>query len=126
MERLIFLFAAGGFGTLARYAIATWVQRTTDSGFPWGILAANAIGSFAFGLLYSLAEEHNLLSGELRIAILVGFLGAFTTFSTFAFDTGQLIRDERYIWAAGNMVLNNAIGLALVFIGVWVGRLQTT
>ncbi|MFP6679419.1 MAG: fluoride efflux transporter CrcB [Dehalococcoidia bacterium] len=126
MERLIFLFAAGGLGTLARYAIATWVQRTTDSGFPWGILAANAIGSFAFGLLYSLAEEHNLLSGELRIAILVGFLGAFTTFSTFAFDTGQLIRDERYIWAAGNMVLNNAIGLALVFIGVWVGRLQTT
>jgi len=126
MERLIFLFAAGGLGTLARYAIATWVHRTTDSGFPWGILAANAIGSFAFGLLYSLAEEHNLLSGELRIAILVGFLGAFTTFSTFAFDTGQLIRDERYIWAAGNMVLNNAIGLALVFIGVWVGRLQTT
>ena len=112
MERLIFLFAAGGGGTLARYAIATWVQRTTDSGFPWGILAANAIGSFAFGLLYSLAEEHNLLSGELRIAILVGFLGAFTTFSTFAFDTGQLIREERYIWAAGNMVLNNAIGLA--------------
>mgnify|MGYP001959192392 CR=1 FL=1 len=79
---------------------------------------------FAVGLLYTLAEEHNLLTGELRIAVLVGFLGAFTTFSTFAFDTSQLIRDDRYIWAASNMVLNNAIGLSLVFVGIWIGRLQ--
>ena len=126
MERFFFLFAAGGLGTLGRYAVATWVQRTADSGFPWGILAANAIGSFVFGLLYSLAEEHDLLTGELRIAVLVGFLGAFTTFSTFAFDTGQLIRDERYMWAAGNMILNNGIGLSLVFTGVWLWRLQTS
>ncbi|MFP6595539.1 MAG: fluoride efflux transporter CrcB [Dehalococcoidia bacterium] len=126
MERLLFLFAAGGLGTIGRYAIATWVQRTASTDFPWGILAANSIGSFAFGLLYSLAEEHDLLTGELRIAVLVGFLGAFTTFSTFAFDTSQLIRDDRYIWAASNMVLNNAIGLSLVFLGIWIGRLQAS
>ena len=125
MERILFLFAAGGLGTIGRYAVATWVQRASSSDFPWGILAANAIGSFAFGLLYSLAEEHNLLTGELRIAVLVGFLCAFTTFSTFAFDTGQLMRDERYLWAASNMILNNAIGLSLVFVGIGVGRLQT-
>ncbi|HJM52973.1 MAG TPA: fluoride efflux transporter CrcB [Dehalococcoidia bacterium] len=124
MERLLFLFAAGGVGTLARYAVSTWVQRAATTEFPWGILVANSIGSFAVGLLYTLAEEHNLLTGELRIAVLVGFLGAFTTFSTFAFDTSQLIRDDRYIWAASNMVLNNAIGLSLVFVGIWIGRLQ--
>ena len=126
MERLLFLFAAGGLGTIARYGISTWVQRSVSTDFPWGILAANSIGSFAFGLLYSLAEEHDFLSGELRIAVLVGFLGAFTTFSTFAFDTSQLIRDDRYIWAASNMILNNAIGLSLVFLGIWIGRLQAS
>ncbi len=126
MERILFLFAAGGLGTIGRYAVATWVQRASSSDFPWGILAANAMGSLAFGLIYSLAEEHNLLSGEARIAVLVGFLGAFTTFSTFAFDTGQLIRDDRYLWAAGNMILNNAIGLSLVFVGIGLGRLQAS
>ena len=126
MERLLFLFAAGGLGTLARYGASNWVQRSTTTDFPWGILTVNAIGSLALGLLYSLAEEHNLLSGELRIAVLVGFLGAFTTFSTFAFDTSQLLRDDRYLWAAGNMVLNNALGLSLVFARIWVGRLQAS
>ena len=126
MERLLFLFAAGGLGTLARYGVSNWVQRSTTTDFPWGILTVNALGSLALGLLYSLAEEHNLLSGELRIAVLVGFLGAFTTFSTFAFDTNQLLRDDRYLWAAGNMVLNNALGLSLVFAGIWIGRLQAS
>ena len=126
MERLLFLFAAGGLGTLARYGVATWVQRTTTTDFPWGIVAVNAIGSFVPGLLYTLAEEHNRLTGELRIAVLVGFIGAFTTFSPFAFDTGQLIREDRYMWAVGNMILNNAIGLSLVFVGIWIGRLQAS
>ncbi|MDA1258004.1 MAG: CrcB family protein [Chloroflexi bacterium] len=126
MERILFLFAAGGLGTIGRYAIATWVQRESHTSFPFGVMAANALGSLAFGLIYSLAEERDLLTGEARIAVLVGFLGAFTTFSTFAFDTGQLIRDDRYLWAAGNIILNNAIGLSLVFIGIWLGRLQTS
>ena len=126
MERILLLFAAGGLGTLGRYAVATWVERASSTDFPWGILAANALGSLAFGVIYSLAEEHNLLSGEARIVVLVGFLGAFTTFSTFAFDTSQLIRDDRYMWAAGNMILNNAIGLSLVFVGIGIGRLQAS
>ncbi len=125
MERVIYLLAAGGIGTVARYALATWVQRQASTSFPWGILAANAIGSFLFGLVYALLEERDLLNAEVRIAVLVGFLGAFTTFSSFAFDTGQLIRDERYVWAAGNMILNNAIGLSLIFLGIGIGRLQT-
>lgn len=126
MERILLLFAAGGLGTISRYAIATWVQRASSTDFPWGVMTANALGSFAFGLIYSLAEEHNLLSGEARLILLVGFMGAFTTFSTFAFDTSQLIRDDRYLWAAGNMILNNAIGLSLVFLGIGVGRLQAS
>lgn len=126
MERLLFLFAAGGLGTIGRYAVATWIQRAASTDFPWGVMTANALGSFTFGLIYSLADNHNLLSGEARIVVLVGFLGAFTTFSTFAFDTSQLIRDDRYLWAAGNMILNNAIGLSLVFLGIGIGRLQTS
>ena len=126
MERILLLFAAGGLGTISRYAVATWVQRASSTDFPWGVMTANALGSFAFGLIYSLAEEHNLLSGEARLILLVGFMGAFTTFSTFAFDTSQLIRDDRYLWAAGNMILNNAIGLSLVFLGIGLGRLQAS
>ena len=126
MERILLLFAAGGLGTISRYAVATWVQRASSTDFPWGVMTTNALGSFAFGLIYSLVEDPNLLSGEARLILLVGFMGAFTTFSTFAFDTSQLIRDDRYLWAAGNMILNNAIGLSLVFLGIGLGRLQTS
>lgn len=102
--------------------MALAVQRTAGTEFPWGILAVNVAGCFLFGLVYGLGEERGILRPELRTIALVGFLGAFTTFSTFAFDTLNLIRAERYVLASANIVLGNTLGVVAVLAGLGISR----
>ncbi len=118
------LLALGGaVGTLARYALSGWVQRATPGTFPWGTLAVNGVGCFLFGLVWSLADGRILLTPEARLMALVGFLGAFTTFSTFAFETNQMLRDAQWLAAVANLLLHNAVGVCLVIAGFALGRL---
>ncbi len=83
--------------------------------FPWGTLTVNLAGSFLFGLVWALATERSVISGDVRIIVLAGFMGAFTTFSTFMFETGELIKDSQWLLAAGNLAIQNVLGLAAVF-----------
>jgi CrcB protein len=122
--QLIWLGAAGAAGALARYGMALGVQRVTGTLFPWGILAVNTAGCFLFGLIFGLAEERGLIRSDVRAVALIGFLGAFTTFSTFAFDTLNLVRDERYALAAANVLLSNALGISAVFGGLALSRVS--
>lgn len=122
--QLIWLGAAGAAGALARYGMALGVQRFTGTLFPWGILAVNTAGCFLFGLIFGLAEEGGLIRSDVRAVALIGFLGAFTTFSTFAFDTLNLVRDERYALAAANVLLSNALGISAVFGGLALSRVS--
>jgi CrcB protein len=69
-----------------------------------------------------MAEERLIISGQTRAIVLIGFMGAFTTFSTYAFETGQLLRDSEWILAAGNFLGNNLLGLICVFLGFAAGR----
>ncbi len=117
MEKYIWLAAAGALGTLARYGVATLVQRGTTSGFPWGVFAANMAGAFAFGVIWSASEERGWIGESARLYILVGFMGAFTTFSTLAFDNVQLVRASNWAWLTWNLVLTNGLGIALVYAG---------
>jgi fluoride exporter len=120
--KLMLLAAAGAVGTLARYGLGGLVQRVAGDGFPWGTLAVNVGGCFLFGLVWMLAEERSLIGPEARIIILIGFMGAFTTFSTFAYETGAMIEDGQYLRACGNMAVQNGLGLAAMFMGFFVGR----
>lgn len=123
-QKLLLLALAGAGGTLSRFALAGFVQRLNPgSGFPWGTLVVNATGCLLFGIVWSLADERLIISGATRAIVLVGFMGAFTTFSTFAFETGQLIDDSQWLAAAGNLVLQNVIGVALLLVGIAVGRI---
>ena len=122
-QRLALLSVAGAVGTLARYGLSNLVQRFSPSEFPWGTLAVNAPGCLAFGVVWSLAEERMLISGATRIVLLVGFMGAFTTFSTFAFETGQMLDDSQWFTAAANLLAQNVLGVVLVLVGMAVGRL---
>jgi len=122
-QRLALLSVAGAVGTLARYGLSNLVQRFSPSEFPWGTLAVNALGCLAFGFVWSLAEERMLISGATRIVLLVGFMGAFTTFSTFAFETGQMLDDSQWLTAAANLLAQNVLGVVLVLVGMAVGRL---
>lgn len=122
-QRMLLLAAAGAAGTLARFTLAGFVQRLVPTEFPWGTFSVNALGCLLFGLVWSLADERMIISGATRAVVLVGFMGAFTTFSTFAFETGQLLDDGQWLSAAGNVLLQNVSGVVLVLAGMAVGRM---
>jgi len=121
--KLLYLALAGGLGTLARYGLSGLVSRWPSASFPWGTLVVNIVGCFAAGSLWSVFEDRIHLSGELRTVVFVGFMGAFTTFSSYILETGHLARDAEWAWAAGNVLLQNGVGLAALFLGMAVGRL---
>lgn len=123
-QKILLLAVAGAAGTLARFGLAGLVQRIAPgSEFPWGTLAVNAAGCLLFGVVWSLAEERLIISGATRAIVLVGFMGAFTTFSTFAFETGQMLDDSQWLAAAGNLLVQNVAGVALVLLGIAVGKI---
>jgi len=122
-QKLLLLGAAGAAGTLARYGLAGVAQRLSDSEFPWGTLAVNVLGCFVTGAFWALAEDRLSISSQTRAVILIGFMGAFTTFSAYVLETGGLLRDAEWTWALGNVVLNNVLGVALFVAGLAAGRL---
>jgi CrcB protein len=121
-KELCLIALAGAAGTLCRYGLAGIVQSMSGTRFPWGTLAVNLLGCFLFALVWGLAEERLVISGRTRIVLLTGFMGAFTTFSTFAFETGELLRDSQWALAACNVAVSNVLGLAGMFLGFAIHR----
>ena len=122
IQKLLLIALAGGAGALARYGLGGLVQGWTSLSFPWGTFAVNAVGCFAFGLIWVLGGERSGLSIETRTILLVGFMGAFTTFSTFIFETNKLMADSQWLWAAGNILLHMVVGVAMLLAGIALGR----
>ncbi len=120
--RLGWIFLAGGAGALLRYALAGVVQERAGDGFPWGTLVVNVVGCFAIGVLATAFEERSVLSPELRLALLVGLLGGFTTFSTFGLETWRLLEDAELARALANVAGSVAAGLAAVVAGASLAR----
>jgi CrcB protein len=121
--KLLCVAAGGAVGTLARYGTATLLRGWTDrTDFPLGTLAVNLAGCFVMGYLQALFEDRWLLREEYRLALLVGVLGGYTTFSTFGFETYALLRDGQFLRATVNLLLNNVLGVLLVLIGYGLGR----
>lgn len=119
--KLLLLALAGAAGTLARYGLSNLVQRHSGLAFPWGTFAVNMAGCLAFGLLWSVFESRADVSREARAIVLVGFLGGFTTFSSFAFEAAGLIRSGAWWAAFGHIAGQNALGVAFVFLGLYLG-----
>ena len=122
MEKIVYIALAGAAGTLTRYGVGMLFQRDGVDGMPWGVFAANMIGALLFGLIWAASEERGWISANMRVIALVGFMGAFTTFSTFAFDNVQMVRASELGWLGANMVLTNVGGLAAVYVGFRVVR----
>lgn len=133
-QKLVYLSLAGAIGTLARYGLAgmiqRWMERSTMNWraellgrvFPWGTLGVNIVGCFLFGLVWSLAETRFTFDSESKLVILVGFMGAFTTFSTFAFESSQMLRGGQWWVLAANVFLHNGLGFIAVWLGFVIGR----
>jgi CrcB protein len=113
---------AGALGALSRYGVGGFVSRRATGAFPWGTFVINITGAFALGLVFTLATERWSVAPWLRSALTIGFLGAYTTFSTLSFETYRLAADRALGLAAANMLGSCAAGLAAVYLGVVLGR----
>ena len=123
MEKLFSVAIGGAAGALARYGTVLLYQRFAPSTFPLAILTVNVLGSLLFGLIWAYAEDRDWISENMRLLILTGFLGSFTTFSTFAFDEAMFIRSGSWAIFVANLLISNAAALAAVFVGFRVGKL---
>ena len=121
-QKLLWIAIAGACGTLARYGLSGIVHRWFGSDFPWGTVIVNVIGCFVFGIVWALAGEKGVVSAEARVVILVGFMGAFTTFSTFISETGQLMSDSALLIGLANVALQLTAGIGVFFLGLTLGR----
>ena len=116
------LAAAGAAGTLARFTLSGFVQRFAGGSFPWGTLAVNLTGCFLYGLLLALAERRMDLDPNIRRIVFVGFMGAFTTFSSLISDTVHMAQ-EGMLLAMGRLIAHNALGIGVFFLGTRLGSL---
>jgi len=116
------LFAGGGIGAVLRFALALWVDERAPVAFPWGTLAVNVSGCFLIGLVASLADEQHLLTPLMRLFLVAGVLGGFTTFSTFGLETWRLLEDGLSGFALWNVLASFGATLGAVAAGIWLGR----
>lgn len=121
MIKVLLLLAGGAIGTLLRFGVSTWVQRSMLYSFPFGILSVNVIGSFLIGFCWSIAEYTNT-SANIRIFLFTGLFGGFTTFSSFALDTMSLMKTGEYKLALLNILASNILGILAVFLGLLLGK----
>jgi len=123
MREILLLGAAGAVGTVSRWAVSGWAYRLAGTGFPWGTLVVNVIGCFLLGLVMEAGLLSDLIPATARTAIAVGFLGAFTTFSTFGYESVRVMEDGAWWLAFGNLVANVGLGFPAVWSGIKVAQL---
>jgi fluoride exporter len=122
MWRILFIGLAGLVGTLGRYWLSGLAARRFGETFPVGTLLVNIVGCFLAGFLFYLMQERFLVNQTVRTAVMIGFLGGFTTFSSFGLQTFTLLRDSEFGFAALNIVVSNLVGLLMVWIGYTLAR----
>jgi fluoride exporter len=119
--KILLVMLGGSMGALSRYSVSLLAASLFGTRFPWGTLMVNLSGCFLIGLAFSLAEHSSFMNPSVRLFFVTGYLGALTTFSTFALETANSMRGRTYLAAGANFLSNNVIGGVLVFLGVWVG-----
>jgi CrcB protein len=120
----VLLVGLGGFaGAIARYVVDGWISDRNGTAFPLGTLVINLTGSFLLGLLFAWVLERGVLPAGVRAPLMIGFLGAYTTFSTFMLESWRLVEDGAWALALVNLGGSVGLGLAAVLGGLAVGRL---
>ncbi|GAB4325010.1 MAG: fluoride efflux transporter CrcB [Dehalococcoidia bacterium] len=116
------IIAGAAMGAPLRYFLQGRVQDAIGPGFPYGTLVVNLTGCMVMGLLATLAEERGLLGRDARIFLLVGFLGSYTTFSTFGWETLELLRDNEVLRASINVAASAVGGIVAAWLGTLLAR----
>ena len=121
--RILWIGVGGMAGSMARYALSGWVLTWLGPGFPWGTLSVNLLGSFLLGLLAQVGQASDWLGPTTRMALTVGAMGAFTTYSTFSLETFRLVQTGSWLAASGNVLGTVISCLVATGLGLAAGRL---
>lgn len=122
MQQLLYIAAGGALGAVMRFGVSNGVHLLFGRDFPYGTLTVNVLGSLLIGLFYILLIERYSLGPELRAILIIGMLGAFTTFSTFSMETYNLLESGELMKALVNVLLSVALCLVATWVGVVIGR----
>ena len=121
MKEILFIALGGSIGAPLRYLVSKNINIISGGVFPYGTLTVNVIGSFIIGFLFSLFNNV-VIGGNYKAFLTIGFLGAFTTFSSYSLETVNLFVDGEYRYAILNLVVNNVLAIAGAFLGIMVFR----
>lgn len=122
MEKVLIIACGGAAGTLCRYWLSGAVQRLMGSAFPFGTVAVNMLGCLFFGAVWGFVENRVGMGDQFRLLALTGFMGAFTTFSTYMFETASLVKVGQLALAGLNVAGQSVAGLVFVLVGLALGR----
>jgi CrcB protein len=123
MDKLLIAGLGGFIGTIMRYLLNGIVYKALAYPlFPFGTLTINVLGCFFIGFFAGVTESRMSFTPEIRIFVQIGILGGFTTFSTFGYETFNLVRDGQFILGVGNILLSVFVGLTAVWLGYYLGQ----
>ncbi len=123
MIKILYLIIGGTVGTISRYGLTGLVHKALGAEFPYGTLAVNTAGCFIIGFLVALSENKFVLGVNARVLLMIGFCGAFTTFSTFMLETSNLMDNGEMMRAFMNLLLSIVIGFTVFRAGVMLGEI---
>lgn len=123
MREAFWIAIAGALGALSRYGISSLANRYFGDRLAWGTLTVNVVGSLLLGMLMHVGMASNAMPKPLRLALTVGFLGAFTTFSTFSYETYRYVENGSWGTALVNVLANVIPGLLAAWLGLVLGRM---
>ena len=124
LKNVVIVMLGGSAGAACRYLIGILTARIWGTHFPWGTLTVNLLGCFLIGLCFAFADRARILTPEMRLLLITGFLGALTTFSSFSLETANAARAGLTLQPVINILVNNLGGLGLTFFGFWLGSLR--
>ncbi len=124
LDKWLLVMLGGSLGAASRYAVSLLTARLFGPQFPYGTMVVNLAGCFLIGLLFALADRSRLLTPDVRLLLITGYLGALTTFSTFSLETVNAGRAGLTLQSLTNILINNLGGLSLTWLGLRLGGLR--
>jgi CrcB protein len=123
MDKVLWISIGAVLGANLRYWVGDWAAQRFGSGFPYGTLLINLTGSFLLGLIVSMSMENFIIDPRLRLLLTIGFLGSYTTFSTYAYESIALISLGQWGLGLFNLLGSSLLGALFAILGIWLGKI---